>query len=53
VLVRDRVVFAELKAANRKISSEQETWLAALRAAGAEAHCWRPSDWPAIEEELR
>jgi hypothetical protein len=53
VLVRDRVIFAELKTENRKTSREQETWLAALRATGADVFCWRPSDWPAIEETLR
>jgi hypothetical protein len=31
----------------------QGAWLADLGAAGAEAFCWRPSDWPAIEETLR
>jgi hypothetical protein len=53
VLVRDRVVFAELKAEKEKISDEQEAWLAALGFAGAEVFCWRPSDWEVIEEALR
>jgi VRR-NUC domain len=50
---RDRILFIELKAQNGRLSEEQGVWLADLGAAGAEAFCWRPSDWPAIEEMLR
>jgi hypothetical protein len=50
---RDRILFIELKAEKGRLSEEQGAWLADLGAAGAEAFCWRPSDWPAIEEELR
>lgn len=53
VLVRDRVVFAELKAERGKLTAAQEIWLLWLRAAGAEVHVWRPSDLDAVRECLR
>lgn len=46
-------VFAELKAEAGKLSAWQETWLQGLRATGAEAYCWRPSDWAELEGVLR
>lgn len=52
VLVRDRVVFAELKAQRGRLSADQAEWLAVLEGAGVEAYCWRPSDWPVIERVL-
>lgn len=53
VLVRDRVVYAELKAERGKLTAAQEVWLARLRAAGAEVHVWRPTDLDAVRECLR
>jgi hypothetical protein len=50
---RDRVIFIESKTERGRLSKEQERWLSALGLAGAEVHCWRPSDWPTIEETLR
>jgi len=50
---RDRILFIELNAEKGRLSEEQGVWLADLGAAGAETHCWRPSDWPAIKEALR
>jgi len=45
VLVRDRVVFAELKCGRNKLSPEQEAWLEALRQAGVEAYLWTDEMW--------
>ena len=48
-----RLIFAELKTDRGKLTPAQEEWLADLRAVGAEAHCWRPSDVDTIAEVLR
>lgn len=53
VLVRDRVLFAELKTEKGKITRDQTNWMERLRAAGADAHIWRPQDWDEIEAALR
>lgn len=54
-LVRDRVIFAELKNARRPLEPEQVVWRAWLEAAGAEYHLFRPADWVdgTIENILR
>jgi len=52
VLVRDRVLFAELKNKTGRLTRHQAGWLDALRNAGCEAVVWRPSDWPEIERTL-
>lgn len=52
VLVRDRVVFAELKGSSGQVRPDQRQWLDALQAAGVEAYCWRPRDWDEIERTL-
>ncbi|MGI8426073.1 MAG: VRR-NUC domain-containing protein [Actinomycetota bacterium] len=52
VIVRDRVLFAELKTESGKLAPAQGDWLAALRAAGALVYVWRPSDWAEIQREL-
>ena len=52
VLVRDRVVYAELKAQRGQPRPDQRVWLDVLASAGAEAYLWRPSDWPDIERIL-
>lgn len=48
VLVRERVLYAELKSDTGKLSAAQEYWLLRLRNAGQVCHVWRPADWPAI-----
>lgn len=45
VMVRDRVIFAELKSERGRISIPQQDWLFALGEAGAERYCWHPVDW--------
>lgn len=52
VLVRDRVLYRELKTETGIVSDAQEMWLEKLAAAGADARVWRPSDFPEIEREL-
>lgn len=52
VLVRDRVVFAELKGTDGRLRPEQRDWLDALSAAGCEAYLWSPNDWDAIHDAL-
>lgn len=52
-LVRDRLVMAELKTENGRVSEAQSDWLDALRAAGVETYLWRPSDWDAVLATLQ
>ena len=48
-----RILFVELKSAKGRVTREQAVWLNALEGTGkCECHLWRPSDWPAIQEEL-
>jgi hypothetical protein len=51
VLVRDAVLFVELKVGGNTLSSEQAAWLEALRAAGAEAYVWTDAHWLSGEIE--
>ena len=44
VLVRDRVVYAELKSETGRLSDAQQDWIRALLHTGAEVYVWRPSD---------
>lgn len=48
-----RLIFAELKSQRGRLSDDQHAWLDALRAAGAEAYVWRPSQFDDIETTLR
>jgi hypothetical protein len=54
-LVRERIVFAEIKLEHGRLSPEQVAWLDALRDAGAEVYVWKPADWTsgAVEDVLR
>jgi hypothetical protein len=52
-MVRERVIFAELKVGRNKLSEEQASWVAALASAGAEIKVWRPEDEDLIVETLR
>ena len=55
VLVRDRVMFVEMKSHSGSLSEEQVDWNGALVTGAAEAYIWRPADWESglIEEVLR
>jgi hypothetical protein len=44
VLVRDRVLFVELKKELNHPDEDQVAWLEALNAARVETYVWRPSD---------
>ena len=45
-----RLIFAELKSHQGKLTQEQALWLDLLRHSvpGIEAYCWRPSDMPEV-----
>jgi hypothetical protein len=60
VMVRDgKLVFAELKSQNGRVSRSQGDWLEALDGVAGwpidkvDVFVWRPSDWTHIEETLR
>jgi hypothetical protein len=53
VLVRERVIFAELKTETGPLSGAQKEWIAALERAGVEVYVWRPHDLDLIAETLR
>lgn len=44
LMVRERLIVAELKTERGRIRPEQAVWLAALADAGVRAYLWRPSD---------
>lgn len=52
VLVRERIVYAELKTMRGRVSKEQKDVMARLQAAGAEVYLWRPSDILTIANEV-
>lgn len=51
VLVRDRVIVAEVKGDTDRLRREQEEWLSAFRMAGVAAHVWTPQSWRSGEIE--
>lgn len=53
VLVRDRVLFVELKAENGTLDPRQRIWRDKLTHADAWHFVWKPRDWDAIERTLR
>ena len=55
VLVRDRVLFVELKSDAGRLSVAQQDWLFALSKAEAECHLWQPAHLRngTIEEVLK
>jgi hypothetical protein len=52
VLVRDRVIWAELKTDTGSTRPEQHAWHKAVRDAGGEVYLWRPSMWASIAHTL-
>lgn len=52
VLVRQIVVWAELKSEHGVLTQAQMDWMSALRAAGQTVYLWTPRDWPEIERVL-
>ena len=52
ILVRDRIVWAELKRQSGKLSLAQQLWIAALEVAGAEVYVWKPSDLESVGRVL-
>jgi hypothetical protein len=51
VLVRDRVIVAEVKGDSDRLRPEQREWLSAFRMAGVPAHVWTPAEWASGEVE--
>ena len=52
VLVRDRVLFRELKTDKGRLTAIQKTWRDQLKAAGADYQIWRPHMKESIYKEL-
>jgi hypothetical protein len=52
VLVRDRLIVAELKARTGRPTPEQHAWLEATARAGVETYMWRPADLDEIGRVL-
>ena len=48
VLVRDYVIFAELKTDKGQVTEAQAQWLNILSKAGCDVYIWRPSMWDEI-----
>ena len=53
VLVRDRIIYLELKREAGKLTTTQIEWLQALRAAGGEAYIARPRDLQSLAQVLQ
>ncbi len=53
VLLKDRLLFRELKTTTGRVSEAQKYWLTALTWVGQDAKVWRPADWPEIEATLK
>ena len=53
VLVREKVIFAELKLDKATLSPEQAGWGQSLIVARANYYVWRPGNWDEIVEVLR
>lgn len=45
VLVRERLIMAEIKGDGDRLKPEQEQWIEWLTAAGVENYVWHPAEW--------
>lgn len=45
LMVRDRVIVAEIKGSHDRLRPEQEVWLHAFRLAGIDAYVWTAAEW--------
>ncbi|MCJ7828135.1 MAG: VRR-NUC domain-containing protein [Dehalococcoidia bacterium] len=52
VLVRERVIFAELKSEKGKLSDTQKVWRDAILAADGEYYTWKPSEWDDVVDKV-
>ncbi len=52
ILVRERVLWRELKSEKGQLSGEQKLWISWLKNAGQDVKVWRPSMWKQIVKEL-
>lgn len=55
ILVRERIMFVELKVDGRYLNAFQRMWRDWILAAGGEWYCWKPAQWRdgTIEDILR
>lgn len=53
VLVRDRVLFVEVKSERGRLSTAQRWWFERLHEAGQDVRVWRPSAWTEVVATLR
>ena len=53
VIVREKVIYAEVKANKGRLSPDQVEWRERLLGAHQTYYCWMPSDWDFIVELLR
>jgi len=53
VLVRERVIYAEIKTNRGVLSEEQKIWRDMLLAAGEEWYVWKPKDFESVMEVLK
>jgi len=51
LMVRDRLIVAEVKGDTDRLRREQQTWLDSFRLAGVAAHVWTPEQWLSGEIE--
>lgn len=53
LLVRDRIIAAELKSGSGRVRPDQREWLDRFATAGCEAYVWRDDDYDAVVATLR